>query len=88
MFESPKSITLKSLAVATALSATMLIAPAYADEDKPTAENGEVSDPLEALNRWTTGLNDMVKLFVLQPVVGLYIRCHPRRSPRCHLERC
>lgn len=72
MFESPKSITLKSLAVATALSATMLIAPAYADEDKPTAENGEVSDPLEALNRWTTGLNDMVKLFVLQPVVGLY----------------
>ena len=50
----------------------MLIAPAYADEDKPTAENGEVSDPLEALNRWTTGLNDMVKLFVFQPVVSLH----------------
>lgn len=72
MFESPNSLSLKSFAVATAISATMLITPAYADEEKPAAGNGEVSDPLEALNRWTTGLNDMVKLFVLEPVVGLY----------------
>jgi ABC-type transporter lipoprotein component MlaA len=87
MFESPKSIKLRSLVVATALSTTLLIAPAYADEEKSTAENGEVSDPLEALNRWTTGLNDMVKLFVPPARRQSLQRHHPRRSPRRHLER-
>lgn len=72
MFKGSEFSSLKGFALASALSASMLISPVQADDATPATENGEVSDPLEALNRWTTGLNDMVKLLVLEPAVSIY----------------
>ncbi|MBG05931.1 MAG: hypothetical protein CMM59_17865 [Rhodospirillaceae bacterium] len=63
---------LKSLALATILSVGLIAAPALSDEEKAADGANEVSDPLEALNRWTSGLNDVVRFFVVDPVVSVY----------------
>jgi hypothetical protein len=48
MFESPKSIKLRSLVVATALSTNLLIAPAYADEEKPPPKTAKSATRLKS----------------------------------------
>ena len=63
---------LRSTVLTLLLSGSLVAAPVQADEQTAAGANNEVNDPLEALNRWTTGLNDVLRLFVVDPVVGIY----------------
>ena len=50
----------------------LLAAPAVADEE-------EISDPLEAVNRVTSGFNDLLRTFVVDPLIGMYQGVTPRK---------
>ncbi|MDP6390641.1 MAG: VacJ family lipoprotein [Alphaproteobacteria bacterium] len=49
----------------------LLAAPAVADEEK-------ISDPLEPINRVTSGFNDMLRTFVVDPLIGMYQGVTPK----------
>ena len=50
----------------------LLAAPAVADEEK-------ISDPLEAVNRVTSGFNDLLRTFVVDPLIGMYQGVTPKK---------
>lgn len=64
--------SLRILTLAATVTLPLLCIPAHAGDNDTAVENTEVSDPLEALNRWTSGLNDMLRFFVIDPAVNVY----------------
>lgn len=46
--------------------------PAFAGDDEKTAKNGGTNDPLESLNRITSGFNALFRQAILDPVVDVY----------------
>lgn len=75
MAQSNNSSHLTAIILASVLA--FGLPPASADETKSSEQVEGVSDPLEAVNRWTSGLNDVLRLFVVDPVVGLYKEVTP-----------
>lgn len=68
-----------SLIAGIVLGCAVLASPAFAKKAEPTAPtppersaDSEVLDPLEPLNRAIFGLNDIVDLIVLRPIVDIW----------------
>lgn len=76
-------VTLRRLGWRAAIAVslvTFLSLPAAADEPKPdsTGEPGKVEDPLEDINRITSGFNSIVRGAVLNPLVDGYRAVTPQ----------
>jgi len=63
---------IRQIVAATGVTLTLVAFPAVADEEKTTGEPAAISDPLEGLNRFTSGLNDFIRGLVIDPVVDVY----------------
>lgn len=60
------------LSVGAFLSMLLFAMPGSAGESDSPRTIAGIDDPLEGLNRWTTGLNDFVRILIVDPLIDFY----------------